>query len=158
MIQLIFSTLIRHWPFVELMKRRMLQRLPQVALTWRAFFWWLLGEVMTQQSTRTSCASLRASASSPVTTPYLTSVHLYIKTSCKDRFSNLGQATNTCFLFIHLFLKHNMISFAWESSSKVLHYHYHMRSGKTLKLFVAQHWLDLAQVKINKKQVFSFKE
>ena len=54
-------------PSSELMKSRILQRFPHVRLTCRAFFWWLLGPVMTQQSTRTFSFSSRATVSSPAT-------------------------------------------------------------------------------------------
>lgn len=41
-------------PLVVLMNRSWLQRLPQVRLTWRAFFWWFCGLVIIQHRIRTS--------------------------------------------------------------------------------------------------------
>ena len=48
-------------PSLELMKRSLLQRLPQVALTCLAFLSWLAGPVITQHRTRTFSAIWSAS-------------------------------------------------------------------------------------------------
>ena len=60
-----FEKFQKYWPASELMKSNWLQRLPHVFLTCCAFFWWLLGPVITQHRTRTLSFNSRATVSSP---------------------------------------------------------------------------------------------